>query len=159
MLLDVDRLYQKYKNKEHILIRAGNREVKANVIIQYNTFGQPASIILYGEADGDMGNTLESLKQELEDAKLKAGYKQINSRSNVVNFEQNNSYENNIDVSLFQKGTQYAKYGIKQAGERQPAVTASTDENTSPRFVSDFFYFEVGDTARKQAIRAEKLDF
>jgi len=160
--LDVDRLYQKYKNKSQIVIYTGNREITAQVFIAYNNANQPCAIILYGEANADTGNAIDKLKHELCSAKQKAGYKQIFSRRNLVNFEQDGSYEHNIEVSVFQKGSQYAKYGIKNGQDRaivtQPDSVMTAD-STPARYISDFFYFEVGDSSRKYAYRQQKLDF
>ncbi|MBS7566360.1 hypothetical protein KHS38_18270 [Mucilaginibacter sp. Bleaf8] len=158
--LDVDRLYQKYKNQNHIIIQAGNRDVRANVVIQYNIYKQLSAIILYGETPADISDAMDDLKSELENAKQKAGYKPVSGRNLIANFERNDTYQNNIPVSVWQKGTQYAKYGIKKADEGQPVIdTTNTEATPAPRYTANFFYFEVGDSARKQAARHDKLEF
>lgn len=149
---DLDRLYQKYKGNTETTIFVGDKEVNARVLINYNNHNKPYRIIIYGEAvaDGDM----EELIDQLCDAKVKAGYKK-STLKNVVNFDQNGIYENNIDVVTYQKGTQYARYGIKKMEVRNQLVA----ENGTPKYSSDFFYFEVGDNARKRNMKPEKFDF
>jgi hypothetical protein len=149
---DLDRLYTKYKGRTETTIFVGEREINAKVIVNYNAKGQPYRIIVYGEAaaDGD----LENLVEELGDTKVKAGYKKM-LHPNAVNFDQNRVYENNIEVSVYQKGTQYAKYGIKKMDVRNQLV----GETGTPHYTDDFFYFEVGDTARRSTLKPEKFDF
>jgi hypothetical protein len=150
--LDVDRLYEKYKGHNQTTIFVGDREIQAHVLIGYNAQNKPYRIIIYGEtaADSDLENMIDQLCQ----AKVKAGYRRLTG-TNVVNFDQSGSYENNIPVTAYQKGTQYAKYGIKRMEARNQLVT----ENGATRFTTDFFYFEVGDTARKRSSKPEKFDF
>lgn len=149
---DLDRLYQKYKGNTETTIFVGDKEVNARVLINYNSHNKPYRIIIYGEAVADAD--MEELIDQLTDAKVKAGYKR-STLKNVVNFDQNGIYENNIDVATFQKGTQYAKYGIKKMEARNLLVA----ENGTPKYSSDFFYFEVGDSARKRNLKPEKFDF
>ena len=126
--------------------------IDAKVIINYNTKGKPYRIIVYGEAAADAD--LEALVNRLGDDKLKAGYRNL-LHPNAVNFDQKRVYENNIQVSVYQKGTQYAKYGIKKMETRNQLV----GETGTPRHTTDFFYFEVGDTARRSALKPEKFNF
>ncbi|MFD1259021.1 hypothetical protein ACFQ3S_19615 [Mucilaginibacter terrae] len=149
---DLDRLYSKYKGRTETTIFVGEREINAKVIVNYNAKGKPYRIIVYGEAaaDGD----LENLVEELGETKVKAGYRKL-LHPNAVNFDQNRIYENNIQVSLYQKGTQYAKYGIKKIEVRNQLV----GETGTPHYTADFFYFEVGDTARRSTLKPEKFDF
>jgi hypothetical protein len=149
---DLDRLYQKYKGLSETTVFVGDREVNARVIINYNAKGKPYRIIVFGEAAADAD--MEQLVTQLGDAKLKAGYKSV-PHPGAVNFDQNRIYENNIQVSVYQKGTQYAKYGIKKVEDRNQLV----GETGTARFTSDFFYFEVGDMARKSTLKREKFDF
>jgi len=149
---DVDRLYQKYKGNTETTIFVGDKEVNARVLINYNAHNKPYRIIIYGEAAAD--SDMEELIDELCSAKAKAGYKR-SATKNVVNFDQNGIYENNIEVATYQKGTQYAKYGVKTMETRNQLV----GEGGTPKFLSDFFYFEVGDAARKRTLKPEKLDF
>lgn len=149
---DLDRLYQKYKGNTETTIFVGDKEVNARVLINYNSHNKPYRIIIYGEAVADAD--MEELIDQLSDAKIKAGYKK-STLKNVVNFDQNGIYENNIDVATYQKGTQYAKYGVKKMEARNLLVS----ENGTPKYSSDFFYFEVGDTARKRTLKPEKFDF
>ncbi|WP_345950902.1 hypothetical protein ABDD95_05520 [Mucilaginibacter sp. PAMB04274] len=150
--LDVDRLYEKYKGHSETTIFVGDREITARVLIGYNTKNKPYRIIVYGEAAAD--TDLQELVDQLGEAKVKSGYRKLGG-ANVVNFDQNGMYENNIPVRAYQKGTQYAKYGIKDMEARNQL----TGENGTARFNSDFFYFEVGDTARKRTSKPEKFDF
>ncbi len=76
-------------------------------------------------------------------------------RTTVVNFDQKGAYENNIEVRAYEKGSQYARYGIKPAEKRNQAL----QENATERYSSDFFYFEVGDMTRKKNRKPEKFDF
>lgn len=119
--LDVDRLYSIYKDKSEITINTGNREIIAHILISYNKQNRPCRIIMYGEAVPDMQNSLDELKDELCDAKVKAGYKKI-QKAATVNFDQSGMYENNVSVTLYQKDTQYAKYGIKKMQDRNELV-------------------------------------
>lgn len=154
--LDVDRLYEKYKGRNETTIFAGDKEINAHVLISYNGNNRPYRIIVYGEvaADADM----EELVDQLCDAKVKAGYKKV-LRPVPVNFDQYGMYENNIPVRSFQKGSQYAKYGIKKMEFRNQVQPDSVAESTNLRHTSDFFYFEVGDTNRKRTLKPEKFDF
>jgi hypothetical protein len=136
---DLDRLYIKYKGQTETTIFVGEREINARVII-------------YGEAAAD--TDMENLVEELGNTKTKAGYRKL-LHPNAVNFDQNRVYENNIQVSVYQKGTQYAQYGIKKMDERNQLV----GETGTPHYTDDFFYFEVGDTARRSTLKPEKFDF
>jgi len=149
---DLDRLYQKYKGTTETTIFVGEKEVNARVLINYNANNKPYRIIIYGEAAAD--SDMEELIDGLCSAKAKSGYKRSTAK-NVVNFDQNGIYENNIEVASYQKGSQYAKYGVKKMETRNQLVV----EGGAPKFLSDFFYFEVGDTARKRTLKPEKFDF
>jgi len=149
---DLDRLYEKYKGNSETTIFVGDKEISARVLINYNAKNKPYRIIVYGEAAADAD--LEELVDQLGQAKTKAGYKR-SQHAGAVNFDQNRVYENNIQVSVYQKGTQYAKYGIKKMEDRNQLV----GETENPHHTSDFFYFEVGDTARKSTLKPEKFDF
>ncbi len=150
--LDVDRLYAKYKGQTETVIFAGDREINAHVLINYNSHNKPYRIIIYGETAADAA--MESLINDLCEAKEKAGYKRL-PRTTVVNFDQKGAYENNIEVRAYEKGSQYARYGIKPAEKRNQAL----QENATERYSSDFFYFEVGDMTRKKNRKPEKFDF
>ncbi|QJD95085.1 hypothetical protein HH214_03930 [Mucilaginibacter robiniae] len=153
--LDVDRLYEIYHDKQEVTFRTNTGNVTANVLIYYNAYRQPCAIILYGDAVG-LAN-IEEVKQQLGAAKLHDGYVKDNGKLNTIDFDRPGAYENNVEVTVYHKGTQYAKYGIKKMEERNPVDTLNNDN--MPTNISDFFYFEVGDTARKQAIRPGKLVF
>jgi hypothetical protein len=149
---DLDRLYEKYKGTSETTIFVGDKEISARVLINYNAKHQPYRIIIYGDAAAD--TNLEELVSQLGEAKTKAGYKRL-QQAGAVNFDQNRVYENNIQVALYQKGTQYAKYGIKKMDERNQLV----GDTENPHHTTDFFYFEVGDAARKNTVKPEKFDF
>jgi len=154
--LDVDRLYEKYKGRTETTIFAGDKEINAHVLISYNGNNRPYRIIVYGEATADAD--MEELVDQLCNAKAKAGYKKA-VRSSPVNFDQYGMYENNIPVRSYQKGSQYAKYGIKKMEFRNQIQADSVTESTNLRHTSDFFYFEVGDANRKRTLKPEKFDF
>ena len=154
--LDVDRLYEKYKGHTETTIFTGDKEINAHVLINYNANNRPYRIIIYGEAAADAD--MEELVDQLCNAKMKAGYKKV-VRPIPVNFDQYGMYENNIPVRSYQKGSQYAKYGIKKMEYRNQMQADSVAENTNLRHTSDFFYFEVGDTNRKRTSKPEKFDF
>ena len=154
--LDVDRLYEKYKGQSETTIFAGDKEINAHVLISYNGNNRPYRIIIYGEAAADAD--MEELVDQLCTTKMKAGYKKI-ARPVPVNFDQYGMYENNIPVRCYQKGSQYAKYGIKKMEYRNQMQADSVAESTNLRHTSDFFYFEVGDTNRKRTSKPEKFDF
>lgn len=154
--LDVDRLYEKYKGRTETTIFVGDKEINARVLISYNTSNRPYRIIVYGEAVG--GYDLEELVDQLCASKVKDGYRRLLG-ANVVNFDSYGMYENNVEVKAFQKGTQYAKYGIKKMEFRNQVAPDSLAEGRSFRHLNDFFYFEVGDAARKKARKPEKFNF
>jgi hypothetical protein len=150
--LDVDRLYARYKGQTETTIFVGDKEVNAHVLINYNGNNKPYRVIIYGEVAAD--TELEELIDQLGSTKQKAGYKRL-AGNNTVNLDQNGVYENNIGVKVFQKGTQYAKYGIKPVEARNQLV----QENGTEKYTADLFYFEVGDSARKRTRKPEKFDF
>lgn len=154
--LDVDRLYEKYKGRTETTIFAGDKEINAHVLISYNGNNRPYRIIVYGEAAADAD--MEELVDQLCEAKVKAGYNKA-VRSTPVNFDQYGMYENNIPVRAFQKGNQYAKYGIKKMEYRNQIQPDSVAESTNLRHTNDFFYFEVGDSNRKRTSKPEKFNF
>jgi len=149
--LDIDKLYKLYKDTNEVTIRAGGKEIKASIKISLNAFDKPYSIICYGETDADADEALQKLKVELGVTKLQAGYKQ-SPGTFPVNFNPTGSFEHTIQISYFQKGSQSAKYGI------QKIMYDDKDINglSSPRHVSDFFYFEVCDENRRNAAKAEE---
>jgi hypothetical protein len=154
--LDVDRLYEKYKGRTETTIFAGDKEINAHVLISYNGNNLPYRIVVYGEATADAD--MEELVDQLCEAKVKAGYQKA-VRATPVNFDQYGMYENNIPVRSYQKGSQYAKYGIKKMEFRNQTQADSVTESTNLRHTSDFFYFEVGDANRKRTLKPEKFNF
>lgn len=151
--LDVDRLWQLYKDTTEVTIQVDDKEVKAHILISYNDYNKPYSIIAYGEADAISGMTkaLENLKNDLGAQKLKAGYRQAPGTF-TVNFHPVGNNDNVIEVSLFQKGTQSAKYGVKKVTYTDPG----TNGQGTVRQVGNFFYFEVCDEGRRNAVKQEK---
>lgn len=149
--LDIDKVYQLYKDTNAITIHTGGKEIKANILISYNALNKPYSIIAYGEADANATEALNKLKIDLGLAKLQAGYKQAPGEY-PVSFNPAGNYENSINVTLFQKGTQSAKYGIKKIMYRDQTAPGTFVE----RHVSDFFYFEVCDEGRRNASKPEE---
>ncbi len=148
--LDVDRVYNLYKDTSDIVIKTGGKEIKAKIKVSKNAFDKPYSVICYGEADADMDEALQKLKVDLGVAKLQAGYKQ-SPGTFPVTFNPTGSYEHVIKISYFQKGGQSAKYGIQKVMYNDQDVNGLR----APRHVSDFFYFEVCDEGRRNASKAE----
>jgi hypothetical protein len=147
--LDVDKVYNLYKDTSDIIIRTGGKEIKAKIKISLNVLDKPYSVIAYGEADAEMDEVLQKLKVELGVTKMQAGYKQSPGTYPVA-FNPTGNYEHTIKVSYFQKGSQSAKYGIQKIMYNNQDVNGLT----VPRHVSDFFYFEVCDESRRNAAKA-----
>jgi hypothetical protein len=147
--LDVDKVYNLYKDTSDIIIRTGGKEIKAKIKISLNALDKPYSVIAYGEADADMDEVLQKLKVELGVTKLQAGYKQ-SPGTYPVTFNPTGNYEHTVKISYFQKGSQSAKYGIQKIMYNDQDVNGLT----VPRHVSDFFYFEVCDENRRNAAKA-----
>jgi hypothetical protein len=147
--LDVDKVYNLYKDTSDIIIRTGGKEIKAKIKISLNALDKPYSVIAYGEADADMDEVLQKLKVELGVTKLQAGYKQ-SPGTYPVTFNPTGNYEHTVKISYFQKGSQSAKYGIQKIMYNDQDVNGLT----VPRHVSDFFYFEVCDESRRNAAKA-----
>ncbi|WP_295771166.1 hypothetical protein [uncultured Mucilaginibacter sp.] len=149
--LDVDRIYNLYKDTSDIVIKTGGKEIKAKIKITLNAFDKPYSVIAYGEADAEVDDVLQKLKTELGVAKLQAGYKQSQGTFPVT-FNPTGSYEHTLQISYFQKGTQSAKYGIQKIMYNDQDINGLK----VPRHVSDFFYFEVCDEGRRNAAKTEE---
>ena len=147
--LDVDKVYKLYKDTNEITIRTGGKEIKANIKISLNAFDKPYSVICYGEADADVDDVLQKLKVELGVTKLQAGYKQ-SPGTFPVPFNPTGSFEHSIPINYFQKGSQSAKYGIQKVMYNDKDINGLS----TPRHVSDFFYFEVCDENRRNAVKA-----
>jgi hypothetical protein len=147
--LDVDRVYNLYKDTSDIIIKSGGKEIKAKIKISLNALNKPYSVIAYGEADADMDDVLQKLKVELGVAKLQAGYKQSPGMFPVT-FNPTGSYEHTVKISYYQKGSQSAKYGIQKIMYNDQDVNGLS----VPKHVSDFFYFEVCDENRRNATKA-----
>lgn len=148
--LDVDRVYNLYKDTNEVVIKSGGKEIKARIQISYNALDKPYSVIAYGETDADIDDVLQKLKIELGVAKLQAGYKQSPGTFPVI-FNPTGSYEHSVQISYFQKGTQSAKYGIQKIMYNDQEINGQK----IARHVSDFFYFEVCDEGRRNAAKAE----
>ncbi|MGZ3887284.1 MAG: hypothetical protein ACXVBP_07615 [Flavisolibacter sp.] len=161
--LDVDRLYAKYKDYETITIHTASGDVTANVKIMYNDAGKPYSVILYGYAILKE-QTLREIMENLIAAKEKAGYKYVNYDLVFFDIE-------SVSTEVYQKKTQYAKYGIKTSDDRNRL--ANEEENRILRQggeyhdeykpkknpLADFFYFEVGDFSRRSSGKQERFTF
>jgi hypothetical protein len=153
--LDVDRVYNLYKDTSDIVIKTGGREIKAKIKVSLNALDKPYSVIAYGETDADVDEVLQKLKVELGVTKLQAGYKQSPGTFPVV-FNPTGTYEHVIPISYFQKGSQSAKYGIQKIMYTDQDVNGMSVK----RHVSDFFYFEVCDESRRNATKpGEKFVF
>jgi hypothetical protein len=145
--LDVDRLWKLYKDTSEVTIRLGEQQVTAHIVISYNDYKKPYSVIAYGETDAltDLTQALEKLKNELGAEKLKAGYRQAPG-TYTVNFHPTANNENVVDVALYQKGTQSTKYGVKKVTYADPGANGQAGVQ---RYIGNFFYFEVCDEGRR----------
>jgi hypothetical protein len=148
--LDVDKVYNLYKDTSDIVIKTGGKEIKAKIKVSMNAFDRPYSVICYGEADANVDDVMQKLKVDLGVAKLQAGYKQ-SPGTFPVTFNPTGGYEHVVQISYFQKGSQSAKYGIQKVMYNDQDVNGLK----TPRHVSDFFYFEVCDEGRRNAAKAE----
>jgi hypothetical protein len=146
--LDVDKVYNLYKDTSDIVIRTGGKEIKAKIKISLNAFDKPYSVIAYGETDADIDEVLQKLKVELGVTKMQAGYKQSPGEFPVT-FNPTGNYEHTVKITYYQKGSQSAKYGIQKIMYNDQDVNGLT----VPRHVSDFFYFEVCDESRRNAAK------
>jgi len=144
-LLDVDRVWQLYKDTSDITINYDGQEIKAKVLISYNALNKPYSVIAYGEVDASVSKSLNKLMRELSAAKLQAGYKQ-SPGTFPVDFNPTDSSKNTVMVSYFEKGTQSAKYGVK----RITNDVLTVKDYSVPLHVTDLFYFEVCDEGRRK---------
>jgi hypothetical protein len=148
--LDVDRLYQKYKDYETVTIHTADGDLTANVKCFLNEKGKPYSVILYGYCGGNV--SVEKLSRTLESQKTKSGYGFTGYSS--VSFE-----GESVLASLYEKNTQYAKYGIKRSQDRYVKLFDGTEIKPDKYPVSDFFYFEVGDVRRRNTGNQETFTF
>jgi hypothetical protein len=158
---EVDALYQKYKNLDSISVTNANGTVKLAVTISLNTNGKPISIVLTGYADNsEIANTII---KKLEADKEKAGFKYSSTST---------QYSSEIlSVSVYTKGTQYAKYGVDTdtfgKNDKPPPYETGTEEQKARRekayyaalFGQCFIYMEVGDISRKSNGKSEDFKF
>ena len=129
---DIDALYQKYKNRDTIVISNANGSVKLAVEITLNSNGKPQSIVLKGYADNS--TLAESIISKLENNKQKAGYK-YNSFTTVVSDEI-------LNVTVYTKGKEYAKYGVDRdifGKDDPPPYDTGTEEQKKRRAQQYFF--------------------
>lgn len=158
---DIDALYQKYKSRDTIVVTNANGSVKLAVDISLNSKGKPQSIILKGYADN--ATLAESFVKKLKGDKERAGYK-YNSFSTVYSDEI-------VSVTVYTKGTQYAKYGVTTEtfgkNDKPPPYDTGTEEQKARRakayyaalFGECFIYMEVGDISRKLNEKSEDFTF
>lgn len=148
--LDIDKIYQKYKDLKTVTIHTADGDIEAKIKITLNSEGKPSSIILYNwVAFQDV--TIERIMASLESAKEKTGYK--NKGSSTVFFE-----GEFVTTSLYEKGTQYAKYGLqKEMFRNLPSLEDQQKESKKP--VGSFFYFEVGDIQRSANGQGKNFEF
>ncbi|MBS1641597.1 MAG: hypothetical protein JSR11_03880 [Bacteroidetes bacterium] len=159
---DIDVLYQKYKNRDTIEVTNANGTVKLAVSVILNSKGKPESIILTGYADNS--TLANSLIDKLENDKKKAGYK-YSSFSTVY------SGIEILNVSVYTKGSQYAKYGVDTdifgKNDSPPPYETGTEEQKKRRtkaywfaqFGGCYVYMEVGDISRKLNDKSEDFKF
>jgi hypothetical protein len=151
--LDVDRLYAKYKDMETVTIHSADGDITAHVQIELNEAGKPYSVILFGYQFSTTSD-LERVISSLTSAKEKAGYKfqGLSSVSFIGKYNDKPVYES-VLTSLYQKGSQYAKYGMTAMNER----TELNGAYKKP--IGNFFYFEVGDVRRRSTGKQEPFTF
>jgi hypothetical protein len=160
--LDVDRLYQKYKEWETVTIHTADGDITANVKCLLNDNGKPYAVILYGYAGGSVDP--EKLVKALENDKLKSGYRSTGHSS--VTFSTDYDVEM-VSVDVYEKKTQYAKYGVKrhdlfQDIDKWKEVNERREKQGLPRLKpapGDFFYCEVGDVGRRSTGKQEPFTF
>lgn len=137
--LDVDKLYKKYKDRDSIKLYFAGEELYAKIKVEYNAKGRPSAVIMYGPCFGS--SAIDGLIKSLQSQKEKAGYHYVTSGSCSVPGELIFA-----SVSVYQKGTQYARYGKSLYDMNNPLN-------------GEWFYFEVGDTKRKGNDKTEKFEF
>lgn len=147
--LDVDRLYKKYKEWETVTIHTANGDIKANVKCMLNDNSKPYAVILYGYCETSM--RVQDLANRLGNEKTKSGYSDGGTGSVFFDTE-------SIVVNLYQKKSQYAKYGVTPNWMRK---TIGEDGKTVEKkpYLCDFFYFEVGDITRRSTGKQESFSF
>jgi hypothetical protein len=158
---DIDILYQKYKNLDTITVTNANGTVKLAVKIIMNGNGKPQSITLVGYVDNS--TSANSLIDKLENDKEKSGYK-FSSSATVYS-------EEILNVNVYTKGTQYAKYGVStdlfSKSDTPPPYETGTEEQKKRRAQMYYFalmggcfvYMEVGDISRKVNDKSEEFKF
>lgn len=137
--LDVDKLYKKYKDKDSVKLYIAGEVLYAKIKVEYNVNGKPSAVIMYGSCFGSFA--IDDLIRSLQSQKEKAGYHYVTSGSCIVPGELIFA-----SVSIYQKGTQYARYG-------------KSDHDINDPLRGEWFYFEVGDTKRKGNDKTEKFEF
>ncbi len=159
---DIDILYQKYKNRDTIEVTNANGTVKLGVNISLNDKGKPEFIFL----SGYVGNSdlAYSIVEKLENDKKKAGYKYTSFATIYSGIEI-------LSVSIYTKGSQYAKYGVDTdlfgSDDSPPPYETGTTEQKKRRAQQYFFarfggcylYLEVGDISRKLNNKSEDFKF
>jgi hypothetical protein len=107
--LDVDNLYKKYKDKDSVKLYFASEELYAKIKVEHNKNGKPSAVIMYGVCLGS--SSIKEIIENLQAQKEKAGYRYVTSGSVLVPGE-----DEFAEVSIYQKGTQYAKYGTSLHG-------------------------------------------
>jgi hypothetical protein len=160
--LDVDRLYQKYKEWGTVTIHTADGDITANVKCLLNDKGKPYAVILYGYAGGSVDP--EKLVNALGNDKLKSGYRSTGYSS--VTFSTDYDVEM-VSVDVYEKKTQYAKYGVNRHNflkdiEKLKELNERREKQGLPRLKpapGDFFYCEVGDVGRRSTGKQEPFSF
>lgn len=159
---DIDALYQKYKNRDTIVVTNANGSVKLAVDIALNSNGKPQSIVLTGYVDNV--TSAESIIDKLANDKQKAGYK-YNSIATVYSGK-----GEILNVTVYTKGKEYAKYGVERdlmSKNDPPPYNSGTEEQKKRREQQYYFalmggcfiYMEVGDISRKLNDKSEDFKF
>lgn len=162
---DIDVLYQKYKNRDTIVITNAEGSVKLAVDIVLNSKGKPQSIVLKGYVSDY--SLAQNLVRKLENDKTRAGYK-YSTFSTVYSDEI-------MNVSVYTKGTEYAKYGVQKDifGKdippppyegNEPYMTEQWKKKREAAYYRALFgycfiYLEVGDISRKLNDNSEDFKF
>ncbi|MDR2127091.1 MAG: hypothetical protein LBP63_09715 [Prevotellaceae bacterium] len=185
---EIDRLYNKYKDKETITIYSSFGELKGEISTEMNASNKPESITISGTTDGI--DAISEIIYELIKQKLKQGYKHYSGEQvgyytgvddikqhikfNLLAGEKEEDYygygsikstSTNVYDATYKKGSLYF---IVHIHHHKMEIPASPSYNimdkpftySSPTYQENYsFYIINGDNNRKGGTNATKLDF